>query len=112
MPEDIVIRNVVFEFPGGYDKQVNAEDIALNETSYPEFRCMGILPAAALYIRHVKELELDGWSIKVANRDVRPALFLDDGHNISLRDITINGQLISQQDMGFVNMEATQVLVR
>jgi len=109
MPEDIVIRNIVLEFPGGYDKKIKPEDIALNETSYPEFRCMGILPGSVLYVRHVKDLVLDGWRIKLANTDVRPALFIDDGHGIFLGEITINDQPVKGNDVGFLNMQAIEV---
>ena len=85
-PTDISIKNVMFEFPGGYGEKVDPEAIALNESSYPEFRCMGILPASVLYVRHVDGLVLDGWAMKLRSRDARPSLFLDDVQGVQLED--------------------------
>ena len=47
-------------------------------SEYPEFSMFGELPSWGFYARHVKGLKLENITIKVKEKDYRPAFVLDD----------------------------------
>jgi hypothetical protein len=54
-----------------------------SEKEYPENRMFGwSLPAYGLYVRHVKNLTLDNVQFNLAQPDARPAVWLEDVHNV------------------------------
>ncbi len=74
---------------------------------YPENRLtFGFrLPASALYVKHVKGLELSDISVTFQKTDARPALYFDDSKEIKVKNVWIdrkrlevNKLLLSQKD--------------
>jgi hypothetical protein len=64
-----------------------AAPVPEKEASYPENRMFGpCLPAYGLYVRHVKGLSMQNVRFGLNAPDVRPAILLDDCH-----DVTLNG---------------------
>ncbi|MDF9828150.1 polygalacturonase [Ereboglobus sp. PH5-10] len=59
------------------------------DNAYPEPSMFGLLPATALYARHVKNLQLHNVEVATTQPDERPALVLEDIDGITLRDITL-----------------------
>jgi hypothetical protein len=51
---------------------------------YPDSDMFGILPASALFCRHVEDLTIRGLRTDVAKPDVRPALIFSDIHSLDL----------------------------
>jgi hypothetical protein len=104
-PSDITIKNVVFEFPGGFTGLILPEDVPLNEKSYPEFRCMGVLPASALYIRNVSGIVLDGIQIRLVEEDGRTPIFLDNAEDVLIDDVMVSGAEIDAGQVGIYRMD-------
>jgi len=53
-------------------------------TNYPESRMFGILPAWGFYCRHAAGIKFDNVTLRVQDKDYRPALVCDDVRNIAL----------------------------
>jgi polygalacturonase len=83
--ENVTVRDVIFTCKGtGTVAQANAP-VPEKEASYPENRMFGpSLPAYGLYVRHVKNLVCENFRFNLAAPDARPAVLLDDCHNIRL----------------------------
>lgn len=57
------------------------------ETTYPENRMFGYsLPSYGLYVRHVKNLVVENFHFNLLSPDARPAIVLDDCHNIRINN--------------------------
>lgn len=61
-----------------------------NETTYPEPCTFGILPAYGMYIRHVKNLVLDGVELGFEAEDTRPVFVLDDVSGAEFRNLKVD----------------------
>jgi hypothetical protein len=85
--ENVTVRDVLFTYKGtGTLTQANAP-VPEKEATYPENRMFGSsLPAYGLYARHVKNLVLEGFRFNLGAPDARPAVLLDDCHNVRLTD--------------------------
>lgn len=101
---DIVIKDVILEVPGGFSGEIAPEDVLLNEKSYPEFRCMGILPASALYVRNASGLVLEAFRIRIVQEDARPVFFFDNVTDVIIDDVTEAGREIEEEDVGLYRM--------
>lgn len=91
--ENVSIEDVKIEIRGGFPEGT-AED-ALREvpeasTKYPENRMFGKLSAYAFFIRHVRELRLKNVNVTMRQKDGRPAFMLDDTHNSTFEDMTVD----------------------
>lgn len=56
---------------------------------YPEGNMFGILPAYGLYCRHVEGLTLRNLRVGWQQRDVRPALIVDDAREVELEGLVV-----------------------
>jgi hypothetical protein len=57
------------------------------EKNYPENRMFGnTLPAYGLYVRHARNITLDNVQFKLLQPDARFALWLEDSHDITIKD--------------------------
>lgn len=73
--EDVKLDNIYILTDGGGTPQAEPPEL---ETEYPEPRHFHPMPAAAFYIRHVKNLEMSNVEIAYDKPDQRPAFFLRD----------------------------------
>lgn len=62
-------------------------DVPEQIQKYPEFSMFGELPAWALYVRHVKGLQLHNVRFTLRDADFRPAFVFDDAHEIRLENV-------------------------
>jgi polygalacturonase len=105
--KNILLRNItatshskmtssITAFPGHYIENVTLDHIQLNDmgggdsadakiilkedpTAYPENRMYKyVYPASGLYIRHAKNITLNNISFSCRNKDLRPAVILED----------------------------------
>jgi len=85
--ENVVIRDVIFNGKGtGTEKDASAP-VPEKEGSYPENRMFGpCLPAYGLYVRHAGNISLQNIRFGLNAPDGRPAIVMDDCH-----DVTLNG---------------------
>ncbi len=88
--ENVTIRDVLFTCKGtGTAAQANAT-VPEKASSYPENRMFGSsLPAYGLYVRHVKNLVFEDFRFSLSAPDARPAVLLDDCHNIQLTNFDV-----------------------
>ena len=98
--EDIRLSNIRISVP----ISVSADSLKTfptvvpeNEKGYPENRLtFGLkLPASAFYIRHVKGLTLNDVSVTYKTADARPAFYMDDSQEITLKNVLINGKPVA-----------------
>jgi hypothetical protein len=85
--EGVTLSDIRVTFPGGGTKEDAAKrDMPELADQYPEYFMWGVLPAYALYARHVRGLALNNVSFDLAGQDLRPALVCDD-----VADLDISG---------------------
>lgn len=73
---------------GGKSEAAQLEPAEKIDT-YPHASMFGVLPACGVYIRHAVDLTLDDVKLRLENLDTRPALFMDDVENISVRHFDV-----------------------
>jgi hypothetical protein len=88
--ENVIVRDVIFTYTGGGTMTEANAPVAEKEKSYPENRMFGYsLPAYGLYVRHVKDLAFENFRFRLKAPDARPAVLLDDCHNVRLSDFDV-----------------------
>ncbi len=88
--ENIVLRDVRIEFAGGGTREQAERVPEEKPDSYPEYKMFGPLPAYGFYIRHAKNIRLDGVSLTTKTDDARPAIVQEDVENLTLKNIEDN----------------------
>jgi polygalacturonase len=78
--------NSFFRPPGGTGAR-EPYAVPEREAMYPEPSQFGVLPAYGFYVRHAAGITLDGVTLRVATRDTRPAIVLDDTRDVTLRGV-------------------------
>ncbi|MEZ5105000.1 MAG: glycoside hydrolase family 28 protein [Draconibacterium sp.] len=93
--ENVSLENIRIIYPGrannGYAHLPvhRLKDVPENESQYPEFSMFGELPSWGFYVRHVKGLSMKNISLKVEERDFRPAFVFDDVSQLEMNRIQI-----------------------
>jgi hypothetical protein len=88
--ENVSVRDVIFTYTGGGTLTEANAPVPEKEKSYPENRMFGYsLPAYGLYVRHVKHLSFEDFRFNLKAPDARPAVILDDCHNVRLTDFDV-----------------------
>ena len=86
--ENITLRDIIVYAKGGGDLEQATRDVIENEKGYPENRMFGdILPGYGFYIRHAKNISLFNVQLYLQQPDYRSAIYLDDAHDIRIRDL-------------------------
>ena len=78
MIEDLKISDVFLHQAGGGDSDLAARQPPELEKAYPEPPMFGDLPAAGLFVRHVRNLDVSNVEVMTATADARPAFWLMD----------------------------------
>jgi polygalacturonase len=85
--ENITLEDVEVSYPGRATKGMaymplwRIKDVPEQIQKYPEFSMFGELPAWALYVRHVKGIQLYNCHFSLRDTDYRPAYVFDDVEN-------------------------------
>jgi polygalacturonase len=85
--ESLKLSNIIVLHQGGGTAEQAAAQVAEQEEVYPDPGRFGTVPAQGFYIRHVKDIELDGIQIIAAKPDVRPVMVLDEVEGASFAHI-------------------------
>lgn len=95
--ENVVLRDILINNQLGASAPVTRL-IPESEKSYPENRMFGWdLPAFGFYIRHAKNIILDNVRINPVKDEVRPAFWLEDAHDVQIRNAQIEkGQVVEK----------------
>ena len=65
-----------------------ARSVPEKETAYPEARMFGMLPASGLYVRHVRNLNLNDLVFIATAGEARPAVIFDDVDGAQVKGLT------------------------
>lgn len=102
--ENVIISNVIFNCKGTGTEKEASDTVPEVENAYPENRMFGYsLPSYGLYTRHVKNLIVDNFQFNLLAPDARPAIILDDCHNISLKNFSAAKPSGTQPLLRFIN---------
>ena len=91
--ENVILEDIEVSYPGRATKGMayiplwRIHDVPEQIQKYPEFSMFGELPAWALYVRHVKGLQLHNVRFNLRDADFRPAFVFDDAHEIRLENV-------------------------
>ncbi|HNX54012.1 MAG TPA: glycosyl hydrolase family 28 protein [Prolixibacteraceae bacterium] len=75
---NIRLSNIVMDSEGGGTLDDLKKEVEEKPKDYPDGNMFGTLPASGFYIRHAAQIDFDGVQISSSDRDLRPALYLDD----------------------------------
>jgi len=85
--ENITLRDINIYVMGGGSLDQTKQTVLENEKGYPENRMFGhSLPGYGFYIRHAKNIVMENVQFFLMNPDYRSVVFLEDAHNIKIRD--------------------------
>lgn len=92
---NVTLSNVRLGFKGGGTPELVTRAIPEVPGTYPEYKIFGVLPAYALYCRHVEGLTLSNVQTSFEQPDARPALLADD-----VRQLDVFGVRFAQNPGG------------
>jgi len=84
MIENLVLRDINFEFTGGGTAEDAKRNVPENETGYPGVKLFGTLPAYGFFIRHAKNVVMENIRLTFTEDDHRPAIVCDDVDGFAL----------------------------
>jgi polygalacturonase len=109
--ENVTLRDILVYAKGGGNLEQATRDVIENEKGYPENRMFGDnLPGYGLYVRHAKNILLDNVQLYLQSPDYRSAIFLDDVHDMRIRNLRVDKSegslpLINQIKSSGINIE-------
>ena len=80
--EDITMEDCDFEFVGGYSGDPKTLCPPEQPAMYPEHFYFGVLPGAACFFRHARNVSLRSTNLSLRNPDSRPILAVEDVENL------------------------------
>ncbi len=108
--ENITIRDVIFKNAGGGTLKEATDTVPEKEAAYPENMMFGYsLPAYGFYIRHAKNIVIDNIRLLLNAPDARPAIVMDDCHNVTLNGFNADQPLENQALLRFI--QSTNITV-
>lgn len=72
--ENVVLRDINFEFDGGGTVADARRSVPENETGYPGVKLFGTLPAYGFFVRHAKNVVMENLRLSFSADDHRPAI--------------------------------------
>jgi polygalacturonase len=98
--ENVVLRDMIIQCRGGGTEKDARRQVPEMEKAYPENRMFGYsLPAYGLYIRHARNITLDNIRLSLLNPDIRVAIWLEDAHQIELRNLKADEKEIQMNEV-------------
>ena len=87
---NVTLKNITIRYPGGGNPLF--AKVALDTLSripekanaYPEFSMFGELPAWGFFIRHAKNIKMEGLTLICEKKDFRHAIVMDNVHDTKL----------------------------
>lgn len=95
--EDVVLRNISIYHKGGY-AAADGKIVPLEEEAeYPEPRMFGTIPAKGFYLRHARNIEIDGVRFYYEKPDGRPLFVETDTEDIRLNNVRADGKTYTER---------------
>jgi hypothetical protein len=90
--ENVILQDLVFTSKGTGTLIEADADVPEKINSYPQANVVFgySVPAYGMYVRHVRGLVMEDFIFRLRNPDARPAVVLDDCHNIRLRNFDVD----------------------
>ncbi len=86
--QNLSLTNISFSFPGGGTEEDVSDEVPDAAQSYPINRMFNTnLPSYGFYFRHIRGLYMSNVKMSLRSDDSRPAIVLDDVHDMTMRDI-------------------------
>ncbi|MGV8096107.1 MAG: glycoside hydrolase family 28 protein [Mangrovibacterium sp.] len=87
--ENVIIKDVIFNCRGTAIEEEAIAPVPERNSVGPDNRMFGYsLPAYGLYVRHVKNLFFGNFRFNLLHPDARPAIVLDDCHDVRISDFS------------------------
>jgi len=87
--EDVRLSNISIWYKPLDSSVTNIQqEVPEFEKGYPEPQKFGVIPAYGLFIRHVKNMELNNINLYLMGNEKRPAMIFTDAKGIKLRNVT------------------------
>ncbi|TVP82547.1 MAG: glycoside hydrolase [Puniceicoccaceae bacterium] len=87
--ENIFLSDLNLECEGGHDQAPEVSEFPEKEADYPEATMFGLLPAAGIFIRHARNVQMNRVYLHLRKPDLRPLLALADA------EVQADGQRVS-----------------
>lgn len=102
--ENVLIRDVIFNVEGAGTLVEAEREVPEKIAGYPQAHMLFgySMPAYGLYARHVNGLVIDNFIFNLKTPDARPALMLDDCHNIRISNFDVDTPSEGQPLLRFV----------
>lgn len=87
---NVTLKNITIKYPGGGNPLFakvaldTVSRISDRANAYPEFSMFKELPAWGFFIRHAKNIKIEGLTLICEKKDFRPALVMDNVHDTKL----------------------------
>jgi len=96
--ENVIIRDFIFTSKGGGTMIEAMAEVPEKVDCYPQTNVVFgySVPAYGMYVRHVKNLVMENFIFNLRLSDARPAVMLDDCHNIRLRNFDVDAPTNNQ----------------
>lgn len=86
--ENINLQNISIQYKGGGTEEQGQKPFPELEKGYPEPSLLGMNPAYGLFIRHIKNLQLDNITFITLKPEGRPAIIAADVQGLDIYHFT------------------------
>lgn len=108
--ENVLIENVEIVYPGKADPEyayqgsskAELESIDEQAARYPEFSNWKETPAWGFWVRHAEGIRFNNVTVRLKDKDYRPAFVFDDVRNISMRSVVIDSKTDSPKKVQII----------
>ena len=93
--ENVTLENIQITYPGRATKGMayiplsRLEQVPEQVEEYPEYSMFQELPAWGFYVRHAKDIKIKNITLKLEDRDFRPAFVFDDVDGLGMEGIDL-----------------------
>jgi hypothetical protein len=105
--ENVTLENIQITYPGratkgmAYIPLTRLDQVPEQVGEYPEYSMFQELPAWGFYVRHAKNIKMKNITLKLEDRDFRPAFVFDDVDGLAMEGIDLpedrNSQIAIRQ---------------
>ena len=85
--ENVTFNGIHITFPGNGTAEDAGRVVPELRDHYPEYHMFGVLPAYAVYLRHVRGITFENVSFDCAQSDLRPAVVCEDVADLELANL-------------------------
>jgi polygalacturonase len=86
---NVRLSNIYIEQAGGCGAEELLKEVPEKPKDYPEATMFGVLPAYGFYIRHAADIHFENIEFAYQQKDLRPALYLNDVESSGFNNITM-----------------------